>query len=78
MNVVPHFLQKAEEQFNRTCKKFGQSSKVWTLFSEYYLKRGNMEESRKLLPRSLLSLDKRKRERFTFEVHFSMPWVETV
>lgn len=37
-----------------------------------------MEESRKLLPRSLLSLDKRKRERFTFEVHFSMPWVETV
>lgn len=53
-------LEKAEEQFNRTCKKFGQSSKVWTLFSEYYLKRGNMEESRKLLPRSLLSLDKRK------------------
>jgi len=33
-----------------------------------------MEESRKLLPRSLLSLDKRKREHF----HFSIPWVEMV
>ncbi|KAG5651611.1 hypothetical protein H0H81_008071 [Sphagnurus paluster] len=52
--------EKAEEQFKRTCKKFGQSSKAWTLFSEYYLRRGNLEESRKLLPRSLQSLEKRK------------------
>ncbi|KAJ7783575.1 hypothetical protein DFH07DRAFT_192575 [Mycena maculata] len=51
---------KAEEQYQRTCKKFGQSSKVWTLFSEYYLRKGNVEDSRKLLPRSLQSLDKRK------------------
>ncbi|KAG6911579.1 hypothetical protein DXG01_011882 [Tephrocybe rancida] len=52
--------EKAEEQFKRTCKKFGQSSKAWKLFGEYYLRRGNLEESRKLLPRSLQSLDKRK------------------
>ena len=54
-------LQKAEEQYKRTSKKFGQSSKVWTQFGEYYLRRGNLEEARKLLPRSLQSLDKRKR-----------------
>ncbi|KAJ6604467.1 hypothetical protein DFH09DRAFT_1122792 [Mycena vulgaris] len=51
---------KAEEQYQRTCKKFGQSSKVWTLFSEYYLRKGDVEDSRKLLPRCLQSLDKRK------------------
>jgi len=52
--------EKAEEQYKRTCKKFGQSSKVWTLFSEHYLKRGEVEQARKLLPRSLQSLEKRK------------------
>ncbi|KAF8913041.1 hypothetical protein CPB84DRAFT_1760205 [Gymnopilus junonius] len=51
---------KAEEQYKKTCKKFGQSSKVWTLFGEFQLKRGNVEEARKLLPRSLQSLEKRK------------------
>ncbi|KAF8274016.1 nucleic acid-binding protein [Lactarius quietus] len=52
--------ENAEEQFKRTCKKFGQSSKVWTLFGEHYLKRGDVEQARKLLPRSLQSLEKRK------------------
>jgi rRNA biogenesis protein RRP5 len=52
--------EKAEEQYKRTCKKFGQSSKVWTLFCEYYLKRGDVEQARKLLSRSLQSLEKRK------------------
>ncbi|KAG8742229.1 rRNA biogenesis protein rrp5 [Ceratobasidium sp. 414] len=52
--------QKAEEQLARTVKKFSQSSKVWTLFGEYYLKTGKLEEARKLLPRSLLSLPQRK------------------
>ncbi|KAI9452549.1 nucleic acid-binding protein [Lactarius psammicola] len=52
--------ENAEEQFKRTCKKFGQSSKVWTLFGEHYLKRGDVELARKLLPRSLQSLEKRK------------------
>ncbi|KAJ3843897.1 hypothetical protein F5878DRAFT_721109 [Lentinula raphanica] len=52
--------QKAEEQHRKTCKKFGSSSKVWTLFAEHYLQRGEIEESRKLLPRALQSLEKRK------------------
>ncbi|KAJ4002507.1 hypothetical protein F5050DRAFT_1802449 [Lentinula boryana] len=52
--------KKAEEQYRRTCKKFGLSSKVWTLFAEHYLQRGEIEESRKLLPRALQSLDKQK------------------
>ncbi|KAF9270026.1 nucleic acid-binding protein [Marasmius fiardii PR-910] len=52
--------EKAEEQYKRTCKKFGLSSKVWTLFSEHYLRRGEIEESRKLLPRALQRLEKRK------------------
>ncbi|KAK7468703.1 rRNA biogenesis protein rrp5 [Stygiomarasmius scandens] len=52
--------QKAEEQYKKTCKKFGYSSKVWTLFAEHYLRRGEIEESRKLLSRSLQSLEKRK------------------
>ncbi|KAI0830546.1 U3 snoRNP-associated protein Rrp5 [Trametes gibbosa] len=53
-------LEQAEEQFKKTAKKFSQSSKVWTLFAEYYLKQGMLEEARKLLPRSLQSLEKRK------------------
>ncbi|KAK7059164.1 rRNA biogenesis protein rrp5 [Paramarasmius palmivorus] len=52
--------EKAEEQYKRTCKKFGLSSKVWTLFSEHHLRRGEIEESRKLLPRALQRLEKRK------------------
>lgn len=53
-------IEKAEEQYKRTAKKFGQSSKVWTLFAEHYLRRGKLEEARALLPRSLQSLEKRK------------------
>lgn len=69
-------FQKAEEQFKKTCKKFGQSSKVWTLFGEFQLKRGNVEEARKLLPRSLQSLEKRKREStrvFGFLFEYEVP-----
>ncbi|KAF7320265.1 hypothetical protein MKEN_00811100 [Mycena kentingensis (nom. inval.)] len=62
----PRFLDqsekqsKSEEQYLKTCKKFGQSSKVWTLFGEFYLRQGKLEDARKLLPRCLQSLDKRK------------------
>lgn len=52
--------EQAEDQYKRTCKKFGYSSKVWSLFCEYYLRRRNLEQARKLLPRSLQSLEKRK------------------
>lgn len=34
---------------------------MWTLFGEHYLRRAEVEEARKLLPRSLQSLEKRKR-----------------
>ncbi|KAJ8702367.1 rRNA biogenesis protein rrp5 [Pleurotus ostreatus] len=53
-------VQRAEEQYKRTSKKFGHSSKVWTLFGEFYLRRGEVESARNLLPRSLQSLEKRK------------------
>ncbi|KAI0095104.1 nucleic acid-binding protein [Irpex rosettiformis] len=53
-------LEKAEEQFKRTAKKFGQSSKIWTLFGEFYLRHGKPEEARSLLSRALQSLEKRK------------------
>ncbi|KAF8560198.1 hypothetical protein OG21DRAFT_1401925 [Imleria badia] len=52
--------EKAEEQYKRTCKKFGQSSKVWTLFCEHHLRRQQVEDARKLLSRALQSLEKRK------------------
>ncbi|KAH0838161.1 hypothetical protein J3R83DRAFT_6412 [Lanmaoa asiatica] len=52
--------EKAEEQYKRTCKKFGQSSKVWTLSCDHYLRRGLAEDARRLLSRSLQSLEKRK------------------
>lgn len=55
---------KAVEQYKKTCKKFGASSKVWAMFAEFYLKAGNLEEARKLLPRSFQSLEKRKRRFF--------------
>ncbi|KAI6007158.1 hypothetical protein EDD15DRAFT_2209398 [Pisolithus albus] len=57
---TPKNMRSAEEQYKRTCKKFGQSSKVWTLFAEHYLRCGRLEEARKLLSRSLQSLEKRK------------------
>ena len=58
-------LQKAEEQYKRTYKKFGYSAKAWTLFGEFYMRHGKLEEARKLLPRSLQSLEKRKRMHLT-------------
>lgn len=50
-----------EELFQKLVKKFGQSSKAWALFSQFYLTRGRAAEARELLPRSLKSLEKRKR-----------------
>lgn len=50
------------EQYTKTCKKFGHSSKAWTVFAEYHFKQGDAEAARQLLPRSLQSLEKRKRE----------------
>jgi rRNA biogenesis protein RRP5 len=55
-------LQKAEELWKATIKKFSQSSKVWTLFGMFYLQQNNVEGARELLQRSLQSLPKRKRK----------------
>ncbi|TRM65942.1 hypothetical protein BD626DRAFT_612896 [Schizophyllum amplum] len=46
-------LERSQEQFKKTAKKFGHSSKAWTLYGEYI-------SARKLLPRALQSLEKRK------------------
>ncbi|GAA5941768.1 Rrp5p [Sporobolomyces koalae] len=53
-------FEAEEELFKKTVKKFSQSSKVWTLFGQYYLTHGRPNEARELLPRSLKSLEKRK------------------
>lgn len=58
---VSYNVQAEEELFQRLVKKFGQSSKAWTLFGQFYLTRGRAAEARELLPRSLKSLEKRKR-----------------
>lgn len=66
--ILISISQKAEAQYKRTCKKFGQSSKVWTSFAEFYLRRGQAEEARSLLPRSMQSLEKRKRKAIVKEL----------
>ncbi|KAI5476893.1 hypothetical protein MNV49_007065 [Pseudohyphozyma bogoriensis] len=53
-------FEAEEELFKKLVKKFGQSSKAWTLFGQFYLTRGRPDEARELLPRSLKSLEKRK------------------
>lgn len=49
---------------------------MWTLFGEHYLRRGDVEEARKLLPRSLQSLEKRKRE-LSFSAEYPGPHLST-
>lgn len=53
-------VAQAEDMFKRAAKKFSQSSKVWTLFGEFYLAHDQAESARALLPRALQSLPKRK------------------
>lgn len=65
MLTCPTPIQAEEELFKKLVKKFGQSSKAWTLFGQFYLTQGRPNEARDLLPRSLKSLEKRKRESLT-------------
>ncbi|KAI8369582.1 uncharacterized protein BYT42DRAFT_607950 [Radiomyces spectabilis] len=51
---------KAEALWQEMTRKFSQSSKVWTLFGLFCLKRDNVEGARELLQRSLKSLPKHK------------------
>jgi rRNA biogenesis protein RRP5 len=52
---------EAQETYALAAKKFKQSSKVWVQFGLYWFFRGNFEEARKVLQRSMKSLPKRKR-----------------
>ncbi|KAI8090037.1 uncharacterized protein BX664DRAFT_281445 [Halteromyces radiatus] len=53
-------FNKAEDLWKEATKKFGQSTKVWTMFGLYYLQQGNVEGARELLQKSLKSLPKHK------------------
>lgn len=53
-------LDKADDQWKRTTKKFGFSSKVWVEYHRFLLRAGRNDEARALIPRSMQSLEKRK------------------
>jgi rRNA biogenesis protein RRP5 len=52
----------ADTLFQIMCKKFKESSKVWTEYGLYKLRRHQIDAARKLMQRSLQSLPKRKRK----------------
>jgi rRNA biogenesis protein RRP5 len=43
-------------------KKFSEHPESWTRFSDFYLKKGDADSARELLPRCMKSLGKTKRE----------------
>ncbi|GAA97773.1 uncharacterized protein L969DRAFT_42922 [Mixia osmundae IAM 14324] len=51
---------QAEELYQRTVKKFSQSSKVWTIFATYLHERRKSSDARELVARSMKSLPQRK------------------
>lgn len=55
-------IQAAEDVWTKAVKKFSAHSDVWTKAAEYWFKKGDVDSARELLPRSLKSLDKSKRE----------------
>jgi len=54
-------FDRADDVHQRFVRKFGQSSKAWTLYGQFLLDRGRTTDARELLARSLKSLPKRKR-----------------
>lgn len=54
--------QMVEETYKKILKKFSAYPDSWTRFAEFYLKKGDLDAARALLPRSLKSLEKSKRE----------------
>jgi rRNA biogenesis protein RRP5 len=48
--------------YKKIVKRFSEYPDSWTKFAEYYLKKGDVDSARELLPRSMKSLDKSKRE----------------
>ncbi|WWD20117.1 hypothetical protein CI109_104592 [Kwoniella shandongensis] len=49
-----------EEVFKKIVKKFSAYPESWTRFADFYLKKGDVDAARALLPRSMKSLDKSK------------------
>ncbi|KAK8849492.1 hypothetical protein IAR55_004826 [Kwoniella newhampshirensis] len=49
-----------EELFKKIVKKFSVYPDSWTRFADFYLKKGDVDAARALLPRSMKSLDKLK------------------
>jgi rRNA biogenesis protein RRP5 len=48
--------------YKKLVKRFSANPDSWSRAAEYYFKKGDTDEARDLLPRSLKSLDKSKRE----------------
>lgn len=53
--------QLVEEVHQKSVKKFSQHVESWTKFAEYYLKKGDTDAARALLPRAMQSLEGPKR-----------------
>jgi rRNA biogenesis protein RRP5 len=54
-----------EETYKRMLKKFSQYPDTWARFADFYLKKGDVDAARALLPRALQSLDKNKHVEIT-------------
>ncbi|OCF37082.1 rRNA biogenesis protein RRP5 [Kwoniella heveanensis CBS 569] len=52
--------EAVEELYKKIVKKFSAYPDSWTRFADFYLKKGDVEAARALLPRSMKSLDKSK------------------
>ena len=61
-----HKIEQADNLHQVMIKKFKESSKIWTGYGMFLLKNDKIEECRALLPRSLKSLPKRKRNFASF------------
>lgn len=55
----------AEDTLKKMLKKFSAFPDTWAKFVDYYLKKGDVEAARALLPRALQSLDKSKHVEMT-------------
>ncbi|WVQ96181.1 hypothetical protein IAU59_003284 [Kwoniella sp. CBS 9459] len=52
--------ETVEELYKKIVKKFSAYPDSWTRFADFYLKKGDVDAARALLPRSMKSLDKSK------------------
>lgn len=59
---VSKYYIKAEEIFNLMIKKYNNSKKSWLLYLNFLYQQNRVEDARKLLPRALRILPKKKRK----------------